>query len=228
MYIFATMNLIKKYSLGEEITNSISHGVGVVMGLVVGAIFLVWGYSEGSAIAVFSLWLYLFGVVCSYLASTLYHACPASKVERKALLRKFDHAAIYWHIAGSYSPITLIAMLSSGATVWAWGIFSFVWLCAIVGTALSFREMKNYSFLETACYVLMGLSILVAFKPFYESVGLAIVLWVVAEGVSYIIGAVLYSLKKIRYMHSIFHGFVLLGDVFHIVALCKVLEIFLG
>lgn len=228
LYTFAPMNFIKKYTLGEEITNSISHGVGVVMGLVVCIFFLVWGYSGGSAIAIFSLWLYMFGVVCSYLASTLYHACPASKVERKALLRKFDHAAIYWHIAGSYSPITLIAMLSSGATVWAWAIFTFVWLSAIVGTALSFRKMKNYSFLETACYVLMGLSILVAFKPFYESVGLAVVLWVVAEGVSYIVGAVLYSLKRVRYMHSIFHGFVLLGDVFHIVALYKILDMFIG
>jgi len=74
----------------------------------------------------------------------------------------------------------------------------------------------------------MGLSILVAFKPFYESVGLAVVLWVVAEGVSYIVGAVLYSLKRVRYMHSIFHGFVLLGDVFHIVALYKILDMFIG
>ena len=72
----------------------------------------------------------------------------------------------------------------------------------------------------------MGLTILVAFKPFYDSVGTAIVLWVVAEGVSYILGAVLYSLKKIRYIHSVFHGFVLLGDVCHMIAVYKVLEMF--
>jgi hemolysin III len=118
-------------------------------------------------------------------------------------------------------------MISAGESVWAWSIFAFVWLSAIVGTALSLRKLKSHSYLETACYVLMGLSILVAFKPFHDCVGTAIVLWVVAEGVSYIVGAVLYSFKKVPYMHSVFHGFVLLGDVFHMIAVYKVLEMFL-
>lgn len=222
------MNIVKRYTFGEEMANSISHAVGVVMSLVVGIWFLATGYRCGSNIEIFSLWLYLFGVLASYLTSTLYHYCSASREVCKARLRKFDHAAIYWHIAGSYSPITIIALCSAGAQVWAWVIFGFVWACAIVGTALSFRRLKNYSYLETACYVLMGLTILVAFKPFYESVGLEIVLWVVAEGVSYIVGAVLYSFKKIRYMHFVFHLFVLLGDVFHMIAVYKVLQMFLG
>lgn len=222
------MNIVKRYTFGEEMANSISHAVGVVMSLVVGIWFLSAGYRCGSNIEIFSLWLYLFGVLASYLTSTLYHSCSASHEVCKARLRKFDHAAIYWHIAGSYSPITIIALCSAGAQVWAWVIFGFVWACAIVGTALSFRRLKNYSYLETACYVLMGLTILVAFKPFYESVGLEIVLWVVAEGVSYIVGAVLYSFKKIRYMHFVFHLFVLLGDVFHMIAVYKVLQMFLG
>ena len=119
-------------------------------------------------------------------------------------------------------------MLSAGFDVWGWVIFAFVWLCAIVGTSLSFRKMKAHSYLETACYVLMGLSILVAFKPFHDSVGTSIVGWVVAEGVSYILGAVLYGFKKMRYMHSVFHGFVLLGDVCHMIAVYKVLEMFLA
>ena len=118
-------------------------------------------------------------------------------------------------------------MLAAGFEVWGWVIFGFVWLCAIVGTSLSFRKMKAHSYLETACYVLMGLSILGAFKPFHDSVGLTIVLWVVAEGVSYIVGAVLYGFKKMRYMHSVFHAFVLLGDVCHMIAMYKVLEMFL-
>lgn len=118
-------------------------------------------------------------------------------------------------------------MLAAGFDAWGWVIFAFVWLCAIVGTSLSFRKMKAHSYLETACYVLMGLSILVAFKPFHDSVGTSIVLWVVAEGVSYILGAVLYGFKKMQYMHSVFHGFVLLGDVCHMIAVYKVLEMFL-
>ncbi len=213
------------YTHKEEIVNSSTHIIGALMGIIVCSIFLAKSYQTGNSIAIFSLWLYFFGVVSSYIASSVYHACPARLESRKALLRQFDHAAIYWHIAGSYSPITLIAMLGAGETIWAWTIFGFVWLCAIVGTILSFRKLKSHSYFKTACYVLMGLSILVAFKPFYDSVGLSIVLWVVAEGVSYITGAVLYSFKKIKFMHSIFHIFVIFGDIFHMIAVWKVIEL---
>ena len=219
---------LKKYTIGEELFNSISHGVGVVMSLCACIYFLWWGYQDGAALAILSLWLYLFGVVSSYVTSTLYHSCSSRCEGWKYNLRKLDHVAIYWHIAGSYSPITLIAMLRAGFTVWAWVIFAFVWLCAIVGTSLRFRKMKQHSYLETACYVLMGLSILIAFKPFHASVGTAIVLWVVAEGVSYIVGAVLYGFKKVKYMHSVFHLFVVLGDIFHFVAIYKVMKLFVG
>jgi hemolysin III len=217
----------KKYTKEEERINALSHAIGALMGIVVCVMFLVRGYRVDDSVVHLSLWLYLFGVVSSYLTSTIYHAMSSNLQVAKKTLRQFDHAAIYWHIAGSYSPITLIAMLAAGFNVWGWVIFAFVWLCAIVGTALSFRKMKAHSYLETACYVLMGLSILVAFKPFHDSVGTSIVLWVVAEGVSYIVGAVLYGFKKRRYMHSVFHGFVLLGDVCHMVAVYKVLEMFL-
>ena len=196
------------------------------MGLVVCLLFLVKGSVAESPVVTISLLLYIFGVVSSYATSTIYHAIPARKVEAKALARKFDHAAIYWHIAGSYSPVTLIAMLGGGEKVWAVVIFSCVWLCAVVGTALSFRKMKAQSYLETVCYCLMGLTILVAFKPFYECCGLAIMLWVIGEGVAYIAGAVLYSFKKIPYIHSVFHIFVILGDVCHMIATWKILQMF--
>ena len=207
--------------------NIITHGTGLLMGLAVTIIFLVKGIAIGSPLAIFSLGLYLFGVVSSYIASTVYHSIPGSKIKSKAIARKFDHAAIYWHIAGSYSPLTLIGMNGGGQTVWAWVIFGIVWLSAIVGTSLSFRKMKAQSYLETACYVLMGLTILIAFKPFYDSCGLKVVLWVVAEGVAYITGAVLYSFKKIPYIHSVFHVFVILGDICHMIATWKVLQIFI-
>lgn len=86
--------------------------------------------------------------------------------------------------------------------------------------------MKAQSYLETACYVLMGLTILIAFKPFYESCGLAVVLWVVGEGIAYISGAVLYSFKKIPYIHSVFHVFVISGDICHMIATWKVIQMF--
>ena len=136
------------YSVSEEVFNTTTHAIGIAMGLVVCIYFLVVGYRLDSPLAIFSLSLYLFGVVSSYATSTIYHAIPASKAKAKSIARKFDHVAIFWHIAGSYSPITLIAMNERGEPVWAWVIFSVVWLSAIVGTSLGFRKMKNLNYLN--------------------------------------------------------------------------------
>ena len=214
------------YSFSEEIVNTATHAAGLVMALAVCIFFLVQSSGTGSWLVPLSLGIYLFGVVSSYAASVVYHAIPSTREKAKSWARKFDHAAIYWHIAGSYTPLTLIAMPDGGAPVWGQMIFFFVWLCGIVGTALSFRKMKAQSYLETTCYVLMGLTILIAFKPFYDSCGLAIVLWVVGEGIAYITGAVLYSFKKVPYIHSVFHLFVILGDICHMVATWKMLQLF--
>ena len=220
------MNIKQAYSRSEEILNTSTHAVGLLMGVVVCTFFAVKGAEYPSWLGIFSFALYFVGVVSSYATSTIYHAIPAARTEAKAIARKADHAAIYWHIAGSYTPITLIAMREGGATIWGIVICAFVWFAAIVGTALSFRKLKAQSYLETACYVLMGLTILVAFKPFYECCGLEIVLWVVGEGVAYIVGAVLYSFKQIPYIHSVFHVFVILGDVCHMIATWKLLQMF--
>ena len=101
---------------------------------------------------------------------------------------------------------------------WGWGIFAFCWLCAIVGTSLSLYSLKKHNKLETVCYVLMGLTIVVAMKQFFNAVPLSVFLWVVGEGVAYITGAVFYSFHKVKYIHTVFHFFVLLGSVCHIIA----------
>ena len=216
-----------KYTHSEEVANSVSHLIGAIMSIVVCSLFLHKAYQADNTLAIVSLWIYFFGVVSSYLASTIYHACPADKENSKYLLRKFDHAAIYWHIAGSYTPITLIAMYNHGATIWAIGVFVFIWISAILGTSLTIRKIKPHSYFKTACYVLMGLTILVAFKPLYGSVGLKVVLFIVAEGLAYIIGAVFYGFKKTKYMHSVFHVFVVFGDVFHMIAVWFIIGMYL-
>ena len=190
------------------------------MGVIVGIIFLVWCARSENGWATAGIILYLFGMLMSYLASTVYHALSAWS-KWKERLRKWVHAAIYWHIAGSYSPITLIALREQG--YWGWSLFVFVWLCAIIGTVISFIKLKDHSNVETLCFVGMGLSVLVAFKPLYQAVAPGAVAWIVAEGVSYITGAIFYSLNKRRYMHSVFHFFVLAGSICHIVAVWDIL-----
>ena len=190
------------------------------MGVVFGIIFLVWCFQADNNWARVGVILYLFGMLGSYVASTLYHSIRHHS-KWKERLRKWDHAAIYWHIAGSYSPLTLVALRTQG--YWGWALFVFVWTCAIIGTIISFIRLKEHSNVETFCFIGMGLSVLVAFKPLMDSVSAAAVIWLIAEGVSYITGAVFYSFNKTKYMHSVFHFFVLAGSVCHIIAVWDVL-----
>jgi hemolysin III len=209
-----------KYTHQEEIWNTFSHAGGILLGIVIGIIFLVMTISNHSSWASLGVSLYLFGMLGSYIASTVYHALPRRSVWKERL-RRWDHAAIYWHIAGSYSPLTLIALRQEG--YWGWSLFIFVWTCALAGTIVSFVHLKEHSNIETLCFVGMGLSVLVAFKPLIDTVSTAAFIWIVAEGVSYITGAVFYSFHKRRYMHSVFHFFVLAGSICHIVAVWDVL-----
>lgn len=204
----------------EELWNSWSHAGGIALGAVFGAVFMVWCCRSNNGWATAGIILYLFGMLCSYVASTVYHALSARSVWKERL-RRWDHAAIYWHIAGSYSPITLVALRDEGA--WGWGLFVFVWACAIVGTIMSFVRLKDHSNLETLCFVGMGLSVLVAFGPLIDAVSVSAISWLIAEGVAYITGAVFYSLNKRRYMHTVFHFFVLLGSLCHLICVWDVL-----
>lgn len=208
------------YSHKEELWNSWSHAVGILLGVAFGALFLYLCFTHGNGWATAGIILYLVGMLGSYIASTVYHALSAWS-PWKERLRKWDHAAIYWHIAGSYSPITLIALRHEG--YWGWTLFCFVWLCAIVGTITSFHSLKAHSNLETLVYIGMGMSVLVAFKPLIDAVSPATVIWIIAEGVCYITGALFYTLRKRRYMHTVFHFFVLAGSVCHLIAVWDIL-----
>lgn len=208
-----------RYTKREEQWNAWSHAAGIVLGVVVGVVLVIVAVPRGSWADV-GVALYLFGMLASYVASTAYHSLPR-RSRWKERLRRWDHAAIYWHIAGSYSPVTLVALRNEGP--WGYGLFAFVWLCAIGGTIVSFVKLKEHSHLETLCFVLMGLSVLAAFGPLMRTVSTAAVAWIIAEGVCYITGAVFYSMNHRRYMHSVFHFFVLAGSVCHIVAVFNIL-----
>ena len=211
----------QRYTPEEERWNWITHAAGIVLGIAASCFIIFRYFPETGLLGRFSLLLYMAGLLASYISSTAYHACPPSS-PWKARLRQCDHAAIYWHIAGSYSPVTLIAMRDSGA--WGWTIFGIIWGCAVLGTALSFRKMKKINHLSTVCYVIMGLLILIAFRPLMAAVPLSVVLWIVAEGVMYITGAVFYSIYRKKYLHTVFHIFVLGGTVCHLTAVCLMLE----
>lgn len=210
------------YTKTEEIANTASHALGIGLGII-GGYFLLVAASKNGSWAMGSVAAYLFGMLASYITSTCYHACIHEK--RKELLRKFDHSAIYLHIAGTYVPFTLIVLRNEGA--WGWALFVFICLAAIVGLIVSFTNLKDHSNLETVCFVLMGGAILVAFKPLYEVLSdmgqINALFWLIAGGVSYIVGAIFYSWTKRKYMHTVFHLFVLGGSVCHMIAIYLIL-----
>ena len=213
------------YTEKEERWNVGSHAAGIALGAVVGVLLLVWCARASDGWATAGVILYLIGMLGSYITSTVYHALPQSWPSRQ-VLRRWDHAAIYWHIAGSYSPVTLVALRDAG--MWGWGLFCFVWAAAIAGTIVSFRGLKDHSHVETACFVVMGLSVLVAFRPLMQHVDHIAVNWLIAEGIFYVAGAVFYAFSHNRqFIHTVFHFFVLAGSICHIVCVWRVLAQFL-
>lgn len=223
---FASMKRRIFFNHNEELWNAWSHFAGIAIGTIGGIVLLNMAYKTGDRLSVFSVVLYVVGMLSSYVSSTVYHALSAWS-KWKERLRNIDHAAIYWHIAGSYSPITLIALRDDG--YWGWGLFIFVWSCALVGTGVSFRKLETHSNIETLVFLGMGLSVLVAIKGLYDAVSTAAFAWIIAEGVCYIAGALFYTLPALhtvhrrRYLHTVFHFFVLGGTICHILAIWNIL-----
>lgn len=211
------------YTVKEELANTISHSLGILLGVFAGYLLIGAALNNESSWALWSVIIYLFGMIASYVTSTIYHASVHPL--RKKLFRKFDHAAIYFHIAGTYTPFTLLVLREQSA--WGWSLFSFIWLAAVIGLIFSFKKLKKHSSIETVCFVIMGCSILVAIKPLSDVLSVSgqikALYWLIAGGVSYIVGALFYSLTKISYMHTVFHLFVLGGSVCHIIAIYLIL-----
>lgn len=212
------MGNLKVYSKREEKANYLSHAFGVLIAAVATVMLISRAVDAENGWAIVAYSIFGFGMMVCMGASTLYHYTQHS--ERKKRLRYFDHASIYLLIASSYSPFTLILIRNEG--YWGWGLFALIWLIALVGIGLNFREIKANSHLKTASYVLMGLLAFVALKPMVEVAmatdSLASLYWLGVGGVSYIVGAIIYAMAKREFMHAVFHLFVLFGLLSHIIA----------
>ena len=199
----------------REPFNAISHGIGVLLSIA-GLVYLVI-VAEG-ALATVAMVLYGSSLVTLYGASTLYHALPLGD-RGVRVMRQLDHSAIYLLIAGTYSPVCLVA----APPVWGWSLFGVVWGLALVGIILRNTVRSIPRWLYTSIYVAMGWTALVAVKPLLDAFTVDALLWLVAGGVAYTLGAVLYATKWPDLLprhvgfHGIWHLFVLAGSVFHYV-----------
>ena len=199
----------RKYTLGEEIFSSVSHGVGACLSIAGTVVLLVFSVIYGNALAVVSSAIYGASLIILYTMSTLYHSFTNERV--KHFFQIMDHNTIFLLIAGTYTPIPLYIL--GGVTGWI--LFSVVWVASIIGITLNSINMEKAKIPSLICYIATGWVIIFAIKPLIAKVPFLSALFLVLGGVIYTVGVVFYVIKKVKYFHPIWHIFTVLGSAFH-------------
>ncbi len=200
---------IRAYTLGEEIANSIIHGLGVGLSIAALAILLVYAGQSHNGWAIGSAIVYGISLVLEYTASTLYHSFPQERV--KHVFKILDHCGIYVLIAGTYTPYCLVTLRGSGGLV----VFGVVWAFALAGIAAEAFWTYRPRWLSAAVYLGMGWMIVFSLKPLVAALPSAGIWLLVAGGLCYTFGTIFYVMKRVRYMHAVWHVFVLAGSILH-------------
>ncbi|MBP3637245.1 MAG: hemolysin III family protein [Clostridia bacterium] len=205
---------IPKYTLGEELTNAISHGIGVIFGLVAMVLCIIKSVQAHDTYKIVSSAVFGTTIMILYLMSCLYHALKVNKAKR--VFRVIDHCTIFLLIAGTYTPYTLVSLRPTIG----WWVFGVIWGTAVLGIVLNAISLKRFAKLSVALYLIMGWIIVFAYKYMVSAVpagGMTLLIW---GGVAYTVGAVLYGLgSKRKYFHSVFHIFCLIGTFLHFLSI---------
>lgn len=206
---------LPKYSLGEEIFSSVSHGVSALF--AVAALVLLLVFCEKTPMKVVSVSIFGANMILLYTVSTIYHGLGLNKA--KVVFRSLDHCTIFLLIAGTYTPITLVCL--GGARGWA--RFGVVWAAAVMGVVLNAISVERFKKISMVCYLAMGWVVVFAMKPLLAQIN-SIGFWcLLSGGLCYTFGAILYGVgKKIPYIHSVFHLFVLAGSVLHSICVYQI------
>ena len=203
---------IEYYSPMEEKINIISHATGFILSIVAFVLLVMRASLQGDVWQIVSFSIFGASLIILYGASTLYHSAKNPLLRNK--LNIIDHASIYVLIAGTYTPFTLVTLKGTIG----WVIFGISWGLALTGIILKLFFTGKYDLISTIMYVFMGWVIVFAIKPLIHHLPLEGLLWLFAGGISYTIGAILYSIKKIKFNHAIFHILVLIGSFCHFVS----------
>jgi len=197
---------------GEEIANSITHGLGLVLSVAGLVVLVVFAALRGTAWHIVSCAVYGATLVTLYAASTLYHGLRGPRVKR--VLKILDHSAIYLLIAGTYTPFTLVTLRGA----WGWSLFGVVWGLALLGILWKVWFVDRFAVVSTTVYLLMGWLAVVAAKPLLASLPPAAIAWILAGGLCYTAGVVFFAWKRLPYAHTVWHLFVVAGSVCHFLA----------
>lgn len=202
------------YTLGEELISAISHGIGAGLSIAGMVLCIVKSAKSGSGIAVVSSVLFGTMMFLLYMMSTMYHALKRNNAKR--IFRIFDHCTIFLLIAGTYIPVVLVGI--GGAIGWTY--FGVIVASSIVGIVFNAIDVEKYQKISLFCYIFMGWVIVFGFKALMESIDKNGIILLVAGGIVYTLGAVLYKIgDNKRYFHSIWHFFVLGGTILHFFAI---------
>jgi hemolysin III len=200
-----------RQTIGEEIANSVTHGIGAAFSVAGLVLLVVLAALRGTAWHIVSCAVFGVSLVLLYLSSTLYHALTARRAKR--VFRILDHASIYLLIAGTYTPFTLVTL--HGA--WGWSLFGVVWTLAAAGIVFQSLAIGRWPALSTGVYSLMGWVAVLAFRPLLHALPWHGCLWLLAGGVAYTAGVVFYATRS-KFAHAVWHFFVLAGSVCHFCA----------
>lgn len=199
---------IPKYSLGEEIMSAVTHGVGALLSIAALVLCVVFSAINGSALSVVSSAIYGSTLIILYTMSTLYHSFKINNAKR--VFRIIDHCSIYLLIAGSYTPYTLLVLPKNVGIP----LFIIIWSVAILGIVLNSIDLKKFKVVSLISYLILGWAIIFAFKPLIENLAKGGLILLLAGGICYTVGCIFYGCgKKLKYMHSVFHIFVLAGSI---------------
>ena len=199
---------IPKYTLGEELVSAISHGIGCLLSIAALVLCVVFSAIHGNVYAVVSSTIYGSTSIILYCMSTLYHSFKVNNAKR--VFRIIDHSCIFLLIAGTYTPYALVCLPKT----LGWTIFGIEWGCAIIGIVLNSIDLKKYKKISMVLYLVMGWMIIFSFKSLLKSVDISGIYLMLTAGILYTVGAIFYGIgKKKKYMHSIFHMFVLAASI---------------
>lgn len=199
----------KRYTLGEEIFNSVTHGIGSLLSIAGTVVLIVFSAINSDAYAVVSSAIYGASLIILYTMSTLYHSI--TNVKAKKFFRIMDHNTIFFLIAGTYTPYTLAVLRSA----LGWVLFGIVWGAAVIGIVLNSIDLEKFSKISVVCYIAMGWVIIIAVKPLMNTMPFVSFVLLVAGGVFYTLGVIFYAIKKVKYFHSIWHIFTVVGSALH-------------
>lgn len=197
------------YSLGEEITHSITHGIGAGLSVAGLTVLVVLAALFGDVYQIVSFSIYGGTLVLLFLASTLYHSFQNPKVKR--VFKVIDHASIYLLIAGTYTPFLIVGIRGT----LGWTLLAIVWGLALLGVSFKALFIHRFQKLSVLAYVLMGWLCVIATKQMLANIPLGGLIWLAAGGVVYTVGVIFYALKKYRYTHAVWHLFVMGGSICH-------------